>query len=54
VQRLTPIIGPISRHLVEDEARNARTVSDLVARLAERVPANQRGAFLASARDIGG
>lgn len=50
--RLTPFLGPISRHLVEDEAGRARNVADLIARLAGRLPPTDRAGFLASVRDL--
>jgi len=52
-QRLTPLLGPISRHLVEDESRAAASASDLIARVAVRVPDGDRSRFLASVRDLG-
>ena len=52
---LTPFLGPISRHLVEDEARLARTKPDLIARVAARIPDNaDRTRFLAAAKDLAG
>lgn len=52
-QRLTPLLGPISRHLVEDESSAAASASDLIARVAARVPDGDRSRFLASVRDLG-
>ncbi len=52
-QRLTPLLGPISRHLVEDESRTATSASDLITRVAARVPDGDRSRFLASVRDLG-
>jgi hypothetical protein len=52
-QRLTPLLGPISRHLVENESRAASSPSDLIARVAARVPDGERSRFLASVRDLG-
>jgi hypothetical protein len=53
VQRLTPVLGPISRHLVEDESRAAASTADLITRVAARVPDGDRSRFLASVRDLG-
>ncbi|HVV33760.1 MAG TPA: toll/interleukin-1 receptor domain-containing protein [Vitreimonas sp.] len=51
--KLTPILGPISRHLVEDEAREANGEADLIARVRARVPASERDRFAAILRDLG-
>ena len=52
-QRLTIHLGPIARHLVEDESRGAQDVADLVHRLAVRIPhAAERDAFLAATRSL--
>ena len=54
-QRLTVYLGPIARHLVEDESRGATDVADLLRRLAGRIPhAPHRDAFLAATRSFAG
>ena len=50
--KLTPILGPISRHLVEDEARGANGEADLIARVRARVPAAERERFAAIVREL--
>lgn len=51
--KLTPILGPISRHLVEDEAREANGEADLIARIRARVPAGEQARFATILRDLG-
>jgi TIR domain len=51
--RLTVHLGPIARHLVEDESRGATDFADLVRRLAGRIPnAPDRSAFLAATHHL--
>ena len=53
-QQLTPVLGPIARHLVEHEAREAADKADLVARLSARIPdAADRDRFAKTLRDLG-
>lgn len=50
-QKLTLFLGPISRHVVEQESRSAADAADLLKRLGDRLQhASDRDAFLASAR----
>ena len=54
-QRLTVYLGPIARHLVEDECRGATDVADLLRRLAGRIPHGpHRDAFLAATLSLAG
>jgi len=50
---LTPILGPIARHLVEHEAEEANGEADLLGRLHDRVPASDRDKFAALLRSLG-
>jgi hypothetical protein len=52
-ERLTIHLGPIARHVVEDESRRASDAADLARRLAGRIPhPADRDAFLATAQGL--
>jgi hypothetical protein len=50
---LVPMLGPITRHLVEHEAQAANGEADLIARLRERVPVAERERFAVLLRNLG-